>query len=105
MTASAAICPSELQGVSEIIVPDHSGAANAVGAAIGDASGQAEQVFSLKDITRADAVRAVTEEAVQRAVDAGADPDGVEVMSVDDLPMAYMDDAIIVTVRAAGRLL
>ncbi|MGO3779148.1 MAG: hydantoinase/oxoprolinase N-terminal domain-containing protein [Canibacter sp.] len=101
----AAICPDQLQGVSQVIVPDHSGAANAVGAAIGDASGQAEQVFSLKEVSRADAVSTVKREAIQRAIDAGADPVAIEVMSVEDLPMAYIDDAIIVTVRASGRLL
>ena len=48
---------------------------------------------------------AVEREAIQRAIDAGADPGAIEVMSVEDLPMAYIDDAIIVTVRASGRLL
>lgn len=98
------IAPEALDGVSEVIRPDHAGAANAVGAALGEIAGQSEGVFSLRDTTRADAVAQVRADAVSRSVAAGAAPETVEVLSVEELPAAYIDDTIVVRVRAAGRL-
>ncbi|KIP51336.1 hydantoinase/oxoprolinase N-terminal domain-containing protein [Leucobacter komagatae] len=100
----ARISPEALAGVSEVIRPEHSGAANAVGAALGDVAGQAEQVFSLRETARQDAVSLVRREAIDRAVEAGADPETVEVLTLEELPVAYMEDTVIVRARAAGRL-
>lgn len=100
----AAISPEALGGVSEVIRPEHSSAANAVGAALGDVAGQAEQVFSLRGITRHEAVEIVRCDATARAIEAGADPSTVEVLSLEELPVAYMEDTVIVRARAAGRL-
>ncbi|MBC9943871.1 hydantoinase/oxoprolinase family protein [Leucobacter sp. cx-328] len=100
----AAISPTALAGVSEVIRTEHSSAANAVGAALGDVAGQAERVFSLREMTRQEAVAHVRDDAIARAVAAGADPDTVEVLSLEELPVAYMEDTVIVRARAAGRL-
>ena len=98
------IAPDGLEGVSDVIRPDHAGAANAVGAALGDVAGQAERVFSLRETSRQEAVDAVRTEAVERAVAAGAHADTVEVLALEELPVAYMEDTVIVRARAAGRL-
>ncbi len=98
------ISPDGLAGVSDVIRPDHAGAANAVGAALGDVAGQAERVFSLRETSRAEAVAAVRAEAIERAVAAGASVDTVEVLALEELPVAYMEDTVIVRSRAAGRL-
>lgn len=100
----ARISPEALAGVSEVIRPEHSGAANAVGAALGAVAGQAEQVFSLRETTRQEAVALVRSDAIARAVEAGADPVTVEVLTLEELPVAYMEDTVIVRARAAGRL-
>lgn len=100
----APIAPSSLAGVSEIIRPEHAGAANAVGAALGDIAGQTERVFSLREITRAEALSIVQEDVVARAEAAGAAPGSVEVLSVEELPVAYIEDTILIRARAAGRL-
>ncbi|WP_017792203.1 hydantoinase/oxoprolinase N-terminal domain-containing protein [Leucobacter salsicius] len=100
----AAISPAALDGVSDVIRPEHSSAANAVGAALGDVAGQAEQVFSLRETTRQQAVDAVRADATTRAIEAGAEPASVEVIALEELPVAYMDDTVIVRARAAGRL-
>ena len=100
----AKISPEVLAGVSEVIRPAHSGAANAVGAALGDVAGQAEQVFSLRETPRQEAVALVRADAIARAVEAGADPGTVEVLTLEELPVAYMEDTVIVRARAAGRL-
>ncbi len=98
------ISPDGLAGVSDVIRPDHAGAANAVGAALGDVAGQAERVFSLRETSRAEAVAAVRAEAIERAVAAGASVGTVEVLALEELPVAYMEDTVIVRARAAGRL-
>ena len=100
----ATISPAALAGVSNLIRPEHSSAANAVGAALGDVAGQAEQVFSLREITRAEAVEIVRADASARAVEAGALAESVEIISLEELPVAYMEDTVIVRARAAGRL-
>ncbi|GAA1314404.1 hydantoinase/oxoprolinase family protein [Leucobacter albus] len=100
----ARVSPESLAGVSEVIRPEHAGAANAVGAALGDVAGQAEQVFSLRETSRQQAVELVRGDAIARAVEAGADPETVEVLTLEELPVAYMEDTVIVRARAAGRL-
>ncbi|MHA3684198.1 hydantoinase/oxoprolinase N-terminal domain-containing protein [Leucobacter sp. HY1908] len=100
----AAVSPAELEGVSRVIRPEHSSAANAVGAALGDVAGQAEQVFSLRETTREQAVEVVRADAIARAIEAGAEPASVEIIALEELPVAYMEGTVIVRARAAGRL-
>lgn len=101
------IAPDELDGVGELIRPDHFGAANAVGAALGEVAGQVEKIYRLdgpqadRRESRADA----SAEAVERARLAGADPDTVEVVAIEELPVAYSDgQAVLIRARAVGRL-
>jgi N-methylhydantoinase A/oxoprolinase/acetone carboxylase beta subunit len=98
------VSPTTLSGVSEVIRPPHRGAANAVGAALGDIAGQAEQVFSLRETTRAEALAQVRNDATTKAIAAGAAPETVEILTVEELPAAYIEDTIVVRARAAGRL-
>ncbi|WGD37895.1 hydantoinase/oxoprolinase family protein [Lysinibacter sp. HNR] len=98
------ISPLSLEGTSSIMRPEHAEAANAVGAALGDIAAQVENVFSLKEISRAEAVSRARIEVIERTITAGASPSGVEVISIEEFPVAYMEDAFIVRVRAAGQL-
>lgn len=99
------IAPAELDGVSSLIRPDHFGAANAVGAALGEVAGQIEKIYradpSDRRASRADAAA----EATERARLAGADPETIEVVAVEELPVAYSDGtAVLIRARAVGRL-
>jgi N-methylhydantoinase A/oxoprolinase/acetone carboxylase beta subunit len=100
----ADISPSSLHGVSKVIRPEHSGAANAVGAAIGEVAGQVERIFSLDEVTKADAIHEARSDAVNQALAAGASSETIEILSLEDLPVAYMDRAVLVRARAAGQL-
>ena len=84
--------------------PENFGVANAVGSAIAQVSGQVAKVFSLSEISREDAIAASKERAREEAIDAGADPDTVEVVEVEDIPMAYLGDALCIRVKAVGNL-
>lgn len=99
------IAPTELDGVAELIRPDHFGAANAVGAALGEVAGQVEKIYRVdpsdQRASRADAAA----EATERARLAGADPATIEVVAVEELPVAYSDGtAVLIRARAVGRL-
>lgn len=101
------IAPRNLSGVSELMQPDHFGAANAVGAALGDIAGQTEKIYRV-DGTPAGSRAArddASQDAVQRAALAGADPESIEVVSIEEFPAAYSDGKqVLIRARAVGRL-
>ena len=94
--------PDRLPGISEVIRPPNGGTANAVGAALAQVSGEVDQVF---DQGRDAALAAAVELATARAVDSGAVEDAVEVIEIEDLPLAYLaGDTRRVRVRVVGPL-
>jgi N-methylhydantoinase A/oxoprolinase/acetone carboxylase beta subunit len=100
---AGALVPGDLPGVSEVIVPADGAAANAIGLAIAPASGQADRICQNRPEERRRAIAAAREEALARAIHAGADPDRVAVVEVAEIPLAYMlDPAIRIRVKAAG---
>lgn len=99
------ILPDTLQGVAEVFRPQHFEVANAIGAAIAQVSGQIERVFSLDELGREGALRLAKEMAVQEAFKAGANPETIEIVEVDDVPLAYLPgNATKIRVKAAGNL-
>ncbi len=85
--------------------PQHFAVANAIGAAIAQVGGEVDRVFALEGTTRAAAIDEAKAEAVEKAVAAGADRDGVRVVDVEDVPLAYLaGDATRIRVKAVGDL-
>jgi len=75
----------------EVIRPDHFDLANAVGAAIAQVSGEVGRVIALSDdLDRDAAIAKVTEEAKQVAISRGAEPGSLDVLSISDVPLAYL---------------
>ena len=96
----------ELAGASEVLRPQHADVANAIGAAIAQVGGQVERVYSLEQAGRGEAVADCSAAAISRAVAAGADPATVEVVEIDEVPLAYVpSNATLVRVKAVGDLL
>jgi N-methylhydantoinase A/oxoprolinase/acetone carboxylase beta subunit len=94
-----------LEGVSELIRPDHFEAANAVGAAIAQISGEVDRVFSLGEMSRQRALDEAKSDAVDRAVAAGADRSSIQIVEVEDVPLAYLPgNATRIRVKAVGDL-
>ena len=92
-----------LEGVSEVVLPEHAGVANAVGATIAKVSGEVDRVFSYERIGRDASLKVAKEAAVERALAAGAAAGSVEVLEVEELPVAYVPGgAVRVRVKAAG---
>ncbi|MEW5933915.1 MAG: hydantoinase/oxoprolinase family protein [Bacillota bacterium] len=99
------LIPDRLAGASRVVRPAHYEVANAIGAAIAQVSGQVERVFSLDRFSREEALAEAKRMARDEAVKAGADPASVEIVEVDDVPLAYLPgNATRIRVKAAGRL-
>jgi N-methylhydantoinase A/oxoprolinase/acetone carboxylase beta subunit len=94
-----------IAGASEMVKPEHFEAANAVGAAIGQISGEVDRVYSLENRSRADALDDAKGEAMQKAIDAGANLATVQIVDVEDVPLTYLPgNATRVRVKAVGDL-
>ncbi|MWV44145.1 ROK family protein [Paenibacillus sp. HJL G12] len=95
----------KLEGVARIVRPDYYDAANAIGAALGEVSGETERIYSLDDMTYDEAMANARDHAVEQAVLAGADRATVQIVLTEDIPIAYLPgNALLVKVKAAGRL-
>ena len=96
---------SSLSGASQVLRPDHGDVANAIGAAIAQVSGQVERVYSLESTARDEALAEARTEAINKAVAAGASPDTVEVVEIDEIPLTYLpSNATLIRVKAVGDL-
>jgi N-methylhydantoinase A/oxoprolinase/acetone carboxylase beta subunit len=99
------VIPADLAGASAIERPPNYDVANAIGAAIAQCSGEIERVFALHDVTRAEALAQAQQLAREEAVKAGADPRTVEIIDIQEVPLAYLPgSATRIRVRAAGDL-
>ena len=77
-------------GELPVIRPEHFSVANAVGAAIGQISGEVDRIFSLDGKTREKALAEALKEATDKAIAAGAKPDSIELLDQEDVPLAYL---------------
>jgi N-methylhydantoinase A/oxoprolinase/acetone carboxylase beta subunit len=101
---SALIC-RPLQGASAIVRPQHFEVANAVGAAIAQVSGEVDRIFCLDTLSREEAQAQAQAEAMSKVSSAGADPASVQIVDVEDVPLAYLpSNATRVRVKAIGDL-
>ncbi|WP_439600374.1 hydantoinase/oxoprolinase N-terminal domain-containing protein [Devosia sp.] len=92
-------------GGLEVIKPNHFAVANAVGAAIAQVSGEVDRVYALAEIGRDQALADAKERATEAAVSAGALRSSIEIVDVEDVPLAYLPgNATRVRVKAVGEL-
>ena len=94
-----------IAGASEIVRPDHFPVANAIGAAIAQVGGECDRIFSLAEMNREEALAQAKQEATVRAVNAGASAESVEIVEVEEVPLAYLPgNATRIMVKAVGDL-
>ncbi|MDJ1137102.1 hydantoinase/oxoprolinase family protein [Streptomyces iconiensis] len=99
------LVPDDLPGASEVIRPEHFAVANAIGAAIAQAGGEVDRVFSVSPQQREAVLDEARQEAVDRAVAAGARPGTVEIVDIEEVPLAYLPgNATRVRAKAVGEL-
>jgi len=97
------LVPESLPGISEVVAVPHQAVANAVGAAIAQVSGEADQVF--QNLSREEAIAEARRIAEARAVQAGAAAATLTVVDVEDLPLAYLPgNSLRARVRVVGEI-
>lgn len=101
----AVLIDREIKGVSETSIQAEAGVANAIGASIAQVGGEVDKVFAYDSIGRETAIESATAEAKEDAIAAGAIPDSIEVMDMDEVPLAYIPGgAVRLRVKVAGDL-
>ena len=99
------ILPEKLAGAANVVKPEHFGCANAIGSAISKVSGTFEKLINYDELPREQALAQAKDEAVEIAVAAGAVRDTVEIIEVEDVPLAYYPgNTNRVKIKAAGDL-
>lgn len=99
------LMPPELDGVRKVHLPENFSVANAIGAAIAQVGGETDRIFSVPPGGREAILEQARTEAVEQAIAAGADPQSVQIVDVDEVPLAYLPgNATRVRVRAVGDL-
>jgi N-methylhydantoinase A/oxoprolinase/acetone carboxylase beta subunit len=94
-----------IAGVSEVTRPSAYQYANAIGAAIAQVSGQIDRIYSLDAAGREEVIEAAKTTAVERAINAGADPTTVQIVEVEEIALPYLPgNAVRMRVKAAGNL-
>ena len=99
------ILPENLVGAKTVTKPNFFGTANAIGSAISKVSGTYEALINYDELPRDQALEKAKSEAIDMAVNAGAIRETVEIIEVEDVPLAYYPgNTCRVKVKAAGEL-
>ncbi len=102
----AILVSGQLDAASQMYCPEHSGVANAIGAAIAQIGGEVERMVSYRDIPRDIALRKVSEEATATAIGAGADPATIRIADIEETALSYMaEGSTRLRVKAVGEVL
>lgn len=100
-----ALISQNLPGAAQVVRPANGAVANAIGAALAQVGGEVDRIVHAGEGGRKRVVDAVVAEAVSRAVEAGAVPDTVAVVEVDEIPISYLPgNALRVRAKAVGDL-
>jgi N-methylhydantoinase A/oxoprolinase/acetone carboxylase beta subunit len=99
------LIPEKLKGASEVVKPEHFEVANAIGAAIAQVSGSIDGVFDVTTKGRDAVIEDVKGAAKAEAVKAGAEEASVEIVELEEIPLAYLpSNAVRFRVKAVGDL-
>jgi N-methylhydantoinase A/oxoprolinase/acetone carboxylase beta subunit len=94
-----------LNGAAALHRPAEAPVANAIGAAIAQVGGEVDRVFSLDAVPRDKALEQARAEASERVLKEGAVPESVEIVDVEEIPLAYLPgNATRIRMKAVGQL-
>jgi len=93
-------------GVSELHRPDHAEVANAIGAAIGQVSGEIDRIYTIASPADKEAAFAEARQlATERVLEVGGTRDGLEIVDLEAIPIQYLPGgAMRVVCRAVSDL-
>jgi len=85
--------------------PDHSGVANAIGAANAQVGSEAERIVSYRQVPRETVLEEITSQLTEKLTHAGASPGSVKVADIEETAVSYMaDDSTRIRVKMVGDL-
>lgn len=94
-----------LEGVHQVVSVPHSGAANAVGAAMAMVSGEVDTVVILQGRDELEVEADLKQQAIAVAISNGAGPESTHVVSLDKTPLQYVHNgATRFVVKAVGKV-
>lgn len=94
-----------LKGVSELHRPEHASVANAIGAAIGQVGARVKRIVDYGENGREAIIKEVTDQVIDEVVAAGAIPDSVKVVEIEEMQMTYLQaNSMSLKIRAIGDL-
>jgi N-methylhydantoinase A/oxoprolinase/acetone carboxylase beta subunit len=99
------LLPEELAGLGAVHRPENFAVANAIGAAIAQVGGEVDRIYAIEPGRRDVVVDEARQEAVDRAVAAGAEPHSVSIVDFDEVPIPYLPgNATRIRCKAVGDL-
>lgn len=95
----------DIAGTSETIIPEQAGVANAIGASVAQIGGEVDRVVSYEKTPRDEALEEIRADAEAQAIRRGAKPGTIEMVDIDEVPMAYVPGgAVRLRIKVAGDL-
>ncbi|KAF2970213.1 hypothetical protein GQX73_g3357 [Xylaria multiplex] len=98
----AIIAPDDLKGATKVLKPKWSGIANAIGAATAGVGIVIDTVESTESKTTKELVDRICNDAIEKAIAAGASMSTAKIVEMDTLPLSYIANKSRFIVRAAG---
>lgn len=99
------LLPDEIPLFGAIHRPDNYAVANAIGASIAQVGGEIDKVFAVDPARRQSILDDVRQEAVDKAIAAGAKPASVTIVDFDEVPIPYLPgNATRIRAKAVGDL-
>ncbi|EHY53387.1 hypothetical protein HRR83_003594 [Exophiala dermatitidis] len=93
------LCPQELNAVEKIVVPQHAGVANAIGAAMAKISGSAELIIQGSDIQQG--IARVKSQAIENGISRGGNPASVTILNEEVVGVPYAQNQTRIKVEVA----
>ena len=101
----AILVSRSLETASAIHRPEHSGVANAIGAANAQVGSETERIVSYRRTPRQEVLAQMTAFLTDKLIDAGADPDSIRLADVEETAVSYMaEESTRIRVKMVGDL-
>ncbi|MGP4021041.1 hydantoinase/oxoprolinase N-terminal domain-containing protein [Saccharopolyspora sp. 5N708] len=99
------LLPDDMGDAGAVHRPENYAVANAIGAAIAQIGGEVDRVYAIEPGRRDSVVDEAKQEAIDRAVAAGASPSTVDIVDFDEVPIPYLPgNATRIRAKAVGDL-
>ncbi len=79
-----------LKGASEVLIPEHSDVANAIGASLAQAGGEIDKIYSYSEMGREKSIENAKNDAIKRALQAGAIKETINIIELEEIPLSYL---------------